>query len=326
MVAKKKGEESKDAGESLPFSFHGNGGTLFGIHILNLFLSIVTLGIYHFWAKVKVRKYLWSQFEVAGDRLAYHGTPLEILIGWLKAAGFFGIPYLLLSQLPQWMDWGLAAKAACGFGTAVLIWIFIPVAVVGSRRYRLSRTSWRNIRFSFRGRVMELLGIYLGGGILLMLTLTLYGPYFRMRVHRFLSGQTKLGDRKFEFDGDGKDLFGKYALCLVLALPTLFFSLVWYSVYESRYVWAHTHFGEARFRSTLSFGGSLGIAITNFLLVLFTLGFGYSWAMVRYYRFLAENLNLDGEAGLDSIQQEDSEVGAAGDELLGFLDAGFDLG
>ncbi|MEE8224479.1 MAG: DUF898 family protein, partial [candidate division NC10 bacterium] len=51
--------------------FHGTGGSLFGIHIVNMFLTVITLGIYYFWGKTKVRNYLWSQTDFAGDRFAY---------------------------------------------------------------------------------------------------------------------------------------------------------------------------------------------------------------------------------------------------------------
>src|SRR3990172_1471949 len=71
-------------------SFHGNGGGLFGNYIRKLLLSLVTFGIYYFWGKVEVRKYLYSQHEFEGDRFAYHGTGKEIFIGWLKAALLFG--------------------------------------------------------------------------------------------------------------------------------------------------------------------------------------------------------------------------------------------
>ncbi len=59
-------------------SFHGSAGTLFGIQLINLLLTIVTLGIYSFWGKTKVRGYLWSQTEFEGDRFAYHGTGKEV--------------------------------------------------------------------------------------------------------------------------------------------------------------------------------------------------------------------------------------------------------
>ncbi|MGH7830199.1 MAG: DUF898 family protein, partial [Candidatus Binatia bacterium] len=44
-------------------SFHGTGGSLFGIRIVNMFLILVTFGLYSFWAKVRVRRYLMSQTE-----------------------------------------------------------------------------------------------------------------------------------------------------------------------------------------------------------------------------------------------------------------------
>ena len=54
--------------------FHGTGGTLFGIHVVNTLLTLVTLGFYYFWAKTRLRRYLFSHTEIEGDRFAYHGT------------------------------------------------------------------------------------------------------------------------------------------------------------------------------------------------------------------------------------------------------------
>ena len=59
--------------------FHGTGGSLFGIHIVNMLLTGLTLGIYYFWGKVKVRNYVFSQSEFEGDRFAYHGTGKELI-------------------------------------------------------------------------------------------------------------------------------------------------------------------------------------------------------------------------------------------------------
>ncbi|MDH5643397.1 MAG: DUF898 family protein, partial [Gemmatimonadota bacterium] len=72
--------------------FHGTGGSLFGIHLVNALLTIVTFGLYYYWAKVRVRCYLFSQAEFAGDRFAYHGNARELIIGAVKAALVFGIP------------------------------------------------------------------------------------------------------------------------------------------------------------------------------------------------------------------------------------------
>src|SRR5512136_2988347 len=49
--------ETEDAAASR-LSFHGKSGELFLIYLVNMFLSLVTLGIYYFWGKVKIRNYL----------------------------------------------------------------------------------------------------------------------------------------------------------------------------------------------------------------------------------------------------------------------------
>ena len=69
--------------------FHGTGGFLMKIHIVNLLLTLVTFGVYSFWAKVKIRKYLYNETEIGGDRFDYHGTGKELMIGWLKVAVIF---------------------------------------------------------------------------------------------------------------------------------------------------------------------------------------------------------------------------------------------
>jgi uncharacterized membrane protein YjgN (DUF898 family) len=62
-------------------TFHGSAGTLFGIHIGNIFLALVTFGVYSFWGRTRVRKYLFSQTAFSEDRFVYHGTRGEILKG-----------------------------------------------------------------------------------------------------------------------------------------------------------------------------------------------------------------------------------------------------
>src|SRR5215510_8374244 len=79
--------------ETRRLQFHGSAQTLFGIWIVNVFLTLLTLGVYYFWAKVRIREYLLSQTSFEGDRFAYHGTGTELLIGWIKAMLCVGIPY-----------------------------------------------------------------------------------------------------------------------------------------------------------------------------------------------------------------------------------------
>src|SRR5712691_10481567 len=101
--------------------FHGVGGTLFGIHIVNVLLTLVTLGVYYFWAKTRVRQYLFGQTEIAGDRFAYHGNGKELLLGTLKAALIFGLPTLLLNLVRDVFDVHALIKVVAGLISGSLV-------------------------------------------------------------------------------------------------------------------------------------------------------------------------------------------------------------
>src|SRR5690242_13422235 len=136
--------------------FHGHGAALFTIFVTNLVLILVTLGVYVFWAKVRVRRYLYSRTEFAGDRLAFHGRGAELLLGMVKAVVIFGIPIAILRIAPGLFGAGPALTVACSSLGSLLAAVFVAVAKVGARRYRLTRTSWRGIRFAFHGSVPEI--------------------------------------------------------------------------------------------------------------------------------------------------------------------------
>jgi uncharacterized membrane protein YjgN (DUF898 family) len=153
------------------FSFHGVGGSLFGIRIVNLFLILITLGVYFFWAKARIRSYLLSQTEMEGDRFAYHGTGMELLVGFLKASLVFGAPYLALQLSASLLDLEMPGQVGVTILGGFLILGFLSVAIVSARRYRLSRTSWRGIRFSFRGRTVDFMKLFFIGGFLTGITL-----------------------------------------------------------------------------------------------------------------------------------------------------------
>jgi uncharacterized membrane protein YjgN (DUF898 family) len=305
-------------------TFHGTGGALFGIFVVTVLLSLVTLGIYSFWAKVRIRRYLMSETELEGDRFAYHGTGRELLNGTLKAGLLFAVPALILNVVPRldldvWLTVGAIVLAYA------IIGVLIPFAIVGARRYRLSRTSWRGIRFSFRGRALDFMKLFVKGGLLTLVTLGLYYPVFVARRQTFLVSHSYFGSRRFAFDGGPRDLFKIYALAFLLWLPTLGLYWFWFRARRQRYMWDHTSFGGARFRSTVTGGGLFGLHAVNLLLLLVTLGFALPWVMVRTTRFTFRYLALAGPLDLDGIAQEAQPASATGEGLAGFLDAGFDL-
>ena len=314
------------AGENRKFGFYGEGGTLFGIHIVNLFLGLITLGIYFFWGRVKIRKYIWGQIDIDGDRLSYHGTAQEIIRGWVKAVLIFGIPYVLLQNGPKWAGLSKVVIGLGALGSVILLLFFIPMAVVGTRRYRLSRTAWRGIRLSFREHWKGYFPIFFLGGLLKVVTLSLYTPFYDARRDKFLISNSYLGNLHFDYDGNGEDLFPSYLLALFLFVPTLGLSFLWYHVKKTRYMWDHTTLGGARFSCTQTFGGFFGLMFGNFWLVLLTLGFGFPWAQVRAIRYFLDNLTLNGPVDFESVMQDAQQVDATGEELSSFLDLDFDLG
>ncbi len=306
--------------------FHGRGGSLFGIQIVNLFLSLITLGIYSFWGRVKVRRYLASQSEFAGDRFAYHGTGQELMIGWTKAMVLFGMPLFILAVLQVIVGIESDLFDALQILIYIVVGIFIPIAMVNARRYRLSRLSWRGVRFSFRGGVRDFMGIYIKGWLLTVVSLGFYYPFWQNRRQTFMVGNSFFGNRQFAFDGRGRDLFLPFVLYMILTVPTFFLCWLWYWARVQRYYAEHTAFQAARLRSTVSGGGVFALWFGNAILFILTLGLGWSWITVRNMRYYASHMTMVGTLEFAGVMQEIQTATATGEGLSGFLDLDFDLG
>jgi uncharacterized membrane protein YjgN (DUF898 family) len=317
--------EAEDTGAAR-LSFHGKGGELFGIYLVNAFLSLVTIGIYYFWGKVKIRNYLFSHTEFWRERFVYHGTGKELLVGFLKALILFFIPLYALSAAPAVLETGLVFQAVATGLTYGIVMVFVPVAMVGARRYRLSRASWRGIRFSFRGEAWDFIKIFGLGSILSTLTLGLYFPFFDAKRYEFMVSGSYFGTQKFGFDGRGKDLFRPFLLAILLTLPTLGLYWFWYWAKRQRYYWGHTSCGPARFRFTATGRALMNLHLANFFIALVTLGLGWPWILARKIRFICRYLSLEGLTDLAEIHQDAKQATATGEALSGFLDADFSLG
>lgn len=304
--------------------FMGSGAALFGIHVVNVLLTLLTFGVYFFWAKVKVRAYFFSETDFEGDRFAYHGTGREMFVGFLKALVFFFIPITLLSMLPELMAAPLPVRYAASMLSYLLASFFVPMAMIGARRYRLSRTSWRGIRFSLRAQTWDFVRLWSWNTFLVAFTLGLYYPIYIMRRQDFLTRHMWFGSQRFGFDGRGRDLFWPFLGMLVLFPFTLGLSWFGFAAKKARYFAAHTTFGGARFESTVRTLPLAWLTISNLLGLVFTLGLAWPWLSVRSLRFAYANLSLDGPLALDTITQQAQTVTATGEGLAGFLDA--DLG
>ncbi|TQV79607.1 YjgN family protein [Denitrobaculum tricleocarpae] len=250
--------------------YDGTSGGIGKIAVTNAILGLLTLGIYRFWGKTNMRRYLWSRLTVLGDRLEYTGTPMELLLGFIVAAvamaglsvGFIGLEFLS-ARYPL-------------FGLLMIFYLLgfyflIFFAVFRARRYRLLRTQWRGIRFSQSGSATGYAFRAMGLMFLTGITLGLTYPYMQARLQNYRTNNTWFGNRQLTFDGKASKLFWKWVLALVLVIPTLGISFLWYKVTEFRYFASRTRFGALSFHSTLE-------TMKIFLIYLiFAVVFGIIW-------------------------------------------------
>lgn len=308
--------------------FLGDGWTLFRLHLVNILFTFLTIGIYFFWAKAKVRRYFYGQTEFEGARFGYHGTGKELLMGWLRAAVFFAA-YILFSWIAEGAlghRWGPIVSALVLYVALILL---IPAVLISAWRFALSRTSYRGIRFSYSTDRRAFTRFYIKGALLSLVTLFFYTPIFMNDLRRWYCRGVRYGNRQFDYDGEGRPLFWPYVANILLLIPTLGIWSFWFRATLTRHFWNHTTFGPARFRCTVTGGGLLALGVTNLLLVLFTLGLGLSWARVRSARYILSNLSLNGPLDFDSIAQEIRSASATGEQLADMLDigdTGFDVG
>jgi uncharacterized membrane protein YjgN (DUF898 family) len=335
---------------SRQLSFHGTGGELFRVHIVTTLLTLVTLGLYYSWAKTRIRQYLFSHAELDGERFAYHGTGQEIFAGAMKAGLVFMVPAMLVN-IPEAVGASLAVQSVLGLLASAIVGVLVPFAIVGARRYRLSRTSWRGIRFSFRGDVKEFVKLFLTGSILSGITLGIYYPVFVARRQAFLTQHSWFGNMRFGFDGDPNALirpflriFGASVLALVglfaarLVHPALVaawlvcavvlvaIASIQFAATRRQYVWNHTTLGDARFRTSVTAGELARLYVVNALLLAITAGLALPWVRVRNAEAACRWLKLDGAIDLDTITQDVRLASATGEGLSGLLEADLGIG
>lgn len=194
-------------------NYEGLAGQLYKIWLVNFFMKIITLGIYSFWGKTRLRKYLYGSFSLGGDRFEYTGTGGELFIGFLKV-----LPVLVII-------FGPIAFLSEDYPVVILLYLplmyLIPIAIYGAMRYRFSRTRWRGIRGRLSGSSIKYANISIGRSIINALTLGFAIPYSDIARMKYMYNNTYFGNVKAEFHGDGKRIFGAYIKSLLMTLVVL---------------------------------------------------------------------------------------------------------
>ena len=303
--------------------FDGDHSTLVGLRILNNILKVITLGLYYPWARASILEYMYGETEYMGTRFVFHGTGKEMFKGFIKAIGIIVLLYVFFILC------GLTGSVvAAMFGLLVYlvgILLLIPIAIHGSQRYRLSRTSWRGIHFGYRGDMKEFIKLYLGHGFLTLITFGIYGAWFRVKVREYVIGHTRFGSIAFEFTGNGADLFLIRLKGVFLSIITLGIYLFWYfkelAEFEFKNIKVIQNGQEINMRTTFTAGRIFEMIFLNYLIILFTFGLGTGIAINRFMRAAFDNIEFDGAIDPETLMQTEEEYkDATGDDLAGMLD------
>jgi uncharacterized membrane protein YjgN (DUF898 family) len=316
-----------DPGSAVPsvlpqhrFSFHGTGGAFFAIVLKNIVLTILTLGIYAPWAKTLRRQFLWQNTEVAGHRLRYHGTGQELLVGYIKVA--FG--YAVLVGLPLALAKLVSPMAGtiAQFATLAVILPLIPFAIWGSRRYLLSRTSWRGIRLRLDGSAGPYAKVFFLGYLLTIVTLGVYGPIWMNRMHRISLNASGIGTKRFEYRGDDKTVWKIGLKGMALTLLTCGVYYPWYMAELNRYQMANTWFDGAHGELNMTGSDVFQLLVLQIFGVSMTMGIAFPWITTYSLQFTMARLRFVGPIDFAHIYQASSEGSAAADGLADALDVG----
>jgi uncharacterized membrane protein YjgN (DUF898 family) len=335
--------------------FTGSGGEYFRIWIVNLLLTIVTLGIYSAWAKVRTLCYFYRHTRLAGASFDYHGQPLAILKGRIVGVLMLGGYYAA----------GLISPEASGVAFIVLI-AALPFFIVRALRFRLHNSSYRGLRFRFAGGTAAAYRVFLGLGLASALTLFALLPLWVQRQVRYVRHNALFGRTPFTFDAPVSGFYRIYLLALaagigvVAVISVLLVGIVGIAVVSgvetdggtaspaaaigiilvaAAYVlgsvgvwsfisarvqnlsWNHTRLGPHQFRCELRARSLMWITLTNLLGIVLTLGLYKPFAEVRLMKYVASTFTLVPAGSLDEFMAgEQQHVAAVGEEAVEMFD------
>ncbi|MDR0588237.1 MAG: DUF898 domain-containing protein [Burkholderiales bacterium] len=325
----------------LSFQFNGTGAEFFKIWIVNVFLSIITLGIYSAWAKVRTQRYFYANTTLDGSSFEYLADPIKILKGRCIAFGLL-LLYTLLGR----------SSPVLFMVCALVLLAFTPWAVRQSLAFRARYSAWRGVRFHFNGTVKGAVNTY----IFWWAAASFFGfllPAFLRKQMQYVVNNMRFGDVDFKNDVETFPYYKPFLKMLALVLPVfivgavlagslgretaaIFFpvlvALIFFlaSVYIRMSLtnlrFDNATLGEHTFHCRYELKSYFWLVLTNTLGVLFTLGLFYPFAKVRQAQYAAEHMSVTAVGHLDEfIDRQQEDLSATGGEVgdLFDIDVGF---
>lgn len=293
--------------------FTGSGLGYFRIWIVNVVLTVLSLGFYSPWATIRKLKYFTENTRLDGDRLEFRSPAMPLFWG----------RFILLLILGSWFLVTLFPWVAAIVAAGVLA---IPYLLVRRYRYYWGGLSLGGVPFDFRGSVGGSYQVYLSLLLISVFTVFLGGAWGWFWHRRFLLENTWHGEDRLQFRGTAWGFVRGYLPAFLTALLSvilwvglvymvgpekmeefrvwpwlLLYSLPFYLVFlfcmasiqarTGNYLWNHVVLGERRICADFETGELFGIYVQNSFLLLISAGLAWPWAKVNLLRYRAERVD-----------------------------------
>lgn len=352
-------DRSKDIQPEV-FQFTGTGREYFGIWIVNILLTIVTIGIYSAWAKVRRQRYFYGNTRLAGHAFDYHARPKQILIGRIIV-----VAVLFTYNIAVYLS------PLAGLAPLLALLLILPWLIKRGLRFNARVTSYRTVRLDFHGSYWGAAKAYIAGPVLAAVTLGILAPLATRWAWRYNLGNLRYGGRPVTCNPRLKSFYAQWWLSALIVLigfvllglfftglygflamrdaamgnhevsyATVFFpsflalSIILTYAFAGLFYRAGTRNvalnaaildERHHFSSALSRRRYAWITISNLFATLFTLGLARPWAAVRMARYVATATAIRIDGSWDDYLNQVTETGPA--ISAEYLDMeGFDFG
>lgn len=345
--------------------FSGSGKEFFSIWIVNIVLTLLTLGIYSAWAKVRTYRYFYGHTQLDGHRFDYLASPIQILKGRILAFILFVI-YMFCTQFVPIL--GVLAV----FGLLFLM----PWMVNQGMRFNMRMSRYRNVRFAFKGNYGDAFLNFIVLPIVSVFTLYLLLPYVLKRIDKYLHSEISYADKPITVNTKGGEYYlavilayvacaivgvlvmtiaGVFGLSLqtmmldpegfeqslttISAVALIILFVVGYTAIFAVYMGVYqTHVrnhllnsseieGIASFKSDLRIVDYTLLTLTNALAVLCTLGLAIPWAKVRTAKMLCRATEISFLCDPQTLTDAQGEQNSSfAEEAADFFDVDLSLG
>lgn len=338
--------------------FSGETGQFFSIWIVNIVLTILTLGIYSAWAKVRTHRYFYSNTSIEGHQFSYLANPMQILIGRIIAFVLFIIYMGSVQFVP-----------ILGLFIMLIAMFLMPWVINRSMRFQNKMTSYRNVRFGFKGNYGEAFLYFIVLPVLAVFTLYLLMPWVVKKINEYIISNTTYGDRQLQTELSAVDYYIAFLLVFAVSIGAMFgfaivigvgaaifgatadtanldpnglsaaafilgpisallyvgmFSLIT-GIYQSRirsHNFANSEIKDVvQFESTISEMQYARLVFFNLIAIGLSLGLAYPWAKIRKARYLANGTFVELHPDADKIIDDmTDDKSAVGEEIADIFD------